>query len=113
MFSFVTYKINSIKEQIQPSEEQKKEFYQEDKNQFLKNAEIKLRYIELQQENLRTTIKVSEEEIKNEYNFYVDNFNTKPVRAISHIMLNFSDNESKEKAIKLAETISDEARDKK
>ena len=110
--SFVTYKINSIKEQIQPSEEQKKEFYQEDKNQFLKNAEIKLRYIELQQENLRTTIKVSEEEIKNEYNFYVDNFNTKPVRAISHIMLNFSDNESKEKAIKLAETISDEARDK-
>ena len=110
--SFVTYKINSIKEQIQPSEEQKKEFYQEDKNQFLKKAEIKLRYIELQQENLRTTIKVSEEEIKNEYSFYVDNFNTKPVRAISHIMLNFSDNESKEKAIKLAKIISDEARDK-
>lgn len=110
--SFVTYKINSIKDQIQPSEEQKKEFYQEDKNQFLKKAEIKLRYIELQQENLRTAIKVSEEEIKNEYSFYVDNFNTKPVRAISHIMLNFSDNESKEKAIKLATIISDEARDK-
>ena len=110
--SFVTYKINSIKEQIQPSEEQKKEFYQGDKNQFLKKAEIKLRYIELQQENLRAAIKVSEEEIKNEYSFYVDNFNTKPVRAISHIMLNFSDNESKEKAIKLAKIISDEARDK-
>ena len=42
--SFVTYKINSIKEQIQPSEEQKKEFYQEDKNQFLKNL-IALIYI--------------------------------------------------------------------
>jgi len=110
--SFVTFKINAIKKQIQPSEEKKKEFYQEDKNQFLKKAEIKLRYIELQQDNLRTTIKVSEEEIKNEYSFYVDNFNTKPVRAISHIMLNFSDNESKEKAIKLAKIISDEARDK-
>ena len=102
-------KINrkDIQESFEVTKEEVLDFYTENPSYFLSQERAKIRFIEISLEDLKEKQSIQENEIKIEYQEYLDSFDFVARRSASHLMINISSERSKEKAIDLANEIKD------
>ena len=100
-------KINkkNIEENIKVSKEEILNFYAENPSYFLSEERAKIRFIEISLEDLKEKQFIQEDEIKREYQTYLDSFDLVARRSASHLMINISSERNKEQALDLANQI--------
>ena len=100
-------KINKkdIEEKIKVSEEETLKFYTQNPSYFRSEEKAKLRFINISLEDLKENQLIQEEEIKREYQAYLDSFDLVARRSASHLMINISSERTKEQALDLANQI--------
>ena len=80
-------------------------FFEENPSYFISKEKAKISFIEISLKDLEKKQLIDEGVIENEYQAYLDSFNSTPRRSASHLMLNISDERSKEEALVLAEDL--------
>ena len=97
-------KINQadIQESIKLVDEEILTFFEENPSYFISKEKAKISFIEISLKDLEEKQIIDEGVIKNEYQDYLDSFNSTARRSASHLMLNISDERSKEEALVLA-----------
>ena len=100
-------KINQadIEESIELVDQEILTFFEENPSYFISKEKAKISFIEISLKNLEEKQIIDEGVIKNEYQAYLDSFNSTARRSASHLMLNISDERSKEEALVLAEDL--------
>ncbi|GIT61421.1 MAG: hypothetical protein Ct9H300mP20_12480 [Gammaproteobacteria bacterium] len=100
-------KINKkdIEEKIKVSEEEILKFYTQNPSYFRSEEKAKLRFINISLEDLKENQLIQEEEIKTEYQAYLDSFDLVARRSASHLMINISSERTKDQALDLANQI--------
>ena len=100
-------KINKkdIEEKIKVSEEETLKFYTQNPSYFRSEEKAKLRFINISLEDLKENQLIQEEEIKREYQAYLDSFDLVARRSASHLMINISSERTKDQALDLANQI--------
>ena len=100
-------KINKkdIEEKIKVSEEEILKFYTQNPSYFRSEEKAKLRFINISFEDLKENQLIQEEEIKREYQAYLDSFDLVARRSASHLMINISSERTKDQALDLANQI--------
>ena len=100
-------KINKkdIEEKIKFSEEEILNFYTDNLSYFRSKEKAKLRFINISLEDLKQNQLIQEEEIKREYQAYLDSFDLVTRRTASHLMINISSDRTKQQALDLANQI--------
>jgi peptidyl-prolyl cis-trans isomerase D len=100
-------KINKrgIEENIKVTEEEILKFYTQNPSYFRSVEKAKIRFINISLEELKENQLIQEEEIKSEYQAYLDSFDLVARRSASHLMINISSERSKEEALDLANQI--------
>ena len=100
-------KINKkdIEEIIKVSEEEILKFYTQNPSYFRSEEKAKLRFINISLEDLKENQLIQEEEIKSEYQAYLDSFDLVARRSASHLMINISSERTKDQALDLANQI--------
>jgi len=100
-------KINKkdIEENIKVSKEEILNFYAGNPSYFLSEERAKIRFIEISLENLKEEQLIQEDEIKREYQTYLDSFDLVARRSASHLMINISSKRNKEQALDFANQI--------
>ena len=100
-------KINKkdIEEIIKVSEEEILKFYTQNPSYFRSEEKAKLRFINISLEDLKENQLIHEEEIKREYQAYLDSFDLVARRSASHLMINISSERTKDQALDLANQI--------
>ena len=100
-------KINQadIEKSIELVDQEVLTFFEENPSYFISKEKAKISFIEISLKNLEEKQIIDEGVIKNEYQAYLDSFNSTARRSASHLMLNISDERSKEEALVLAEDL--------
>ena len=100
-------KINKkdIEGKIKVSEEETLKFYTQNPSYFRSEEKAKLRFINISLEDLKENQLIQEEEIKREYQAYLDSFDLVARRSASHLMINISSERTKDQALDLANQI--------
>ena len=100
-------KINKkdIEDNIKISKEEILKFYTLNPSYFLTEEKAKIRFIEISLEDLKEKQLIQEDDIKREYQTYLDSFNLVARRSASHLMINISSERNKEQALDLANQI--------
>ena len=100
-------KINKkdIEKKIKVSEEEILKFYTQNPSYFRSEEKAKLRFINISLEDLKENQLIQEEEIKREYQAYLDSFDLVARRSASHLMINISSERTKDQALDLANQI--------
>ena len=100
-------KINKkdIEENIKVSEEEILKFYTQNPSYFRSEEKAKIRFINISLEKFKENQLIQEEEIKREYQAYLDSFDLVARRSASHLMINISSERTKEQALDLANQI--------
>ena len=100
-------KINKrgIEENIKVTEEEILKFYTQNPSYFRSVEKAKIRFINISLEELKENQLIQEEEIKSEYQAYLDSFDLVARRSASHLMINISSERSTEEALDLANQI--------
>ena len=65
----------------------------------------KVKYIELSSKNLEEDVSIGESALREEYDLYLENFDTSVKKTISHLMLNIDEGENKSEVIALAKEL--------
>ena len=97
-------KINQadIEKSIELVDQEVLTFFEENPSYFISKEKAKISFIEISLKDLEEKQLIDEGVIENEYQAYLDSFNSTPRRSASHLMLNISDERSKEEALVLA-----------
>ena len=97
-------KINKkdIEDNIKLSKEEILKFYTQNPSYFLTEERAKIRFIEISLEDLKEKQLIQEDDIKREYQTYLDSFDLVVRRSASHLMINISSERNKEQALDLA-----------
>ena len=100
-------KINKkdIEGKIKVSEEETLKFYTQNPSYFRSEEKAKLRFINISLEDFKENQLIQEEEIKREYQAYLDSFDLVARRSASHLMINISSERTKDQALDLANQI--------
>ncbi len=100
-------KINQadIEKSIELVDQEVLTFFEENPSYFISKEKAKISFIEISLKDLEEKQLIDEGVIENEYQAYLDSFNSTPRRSASHLMLNISDERSKEEALVLAEDL--------
>ena len=100
-------KINQadIEKSIELVDQEVLTFFEENPSYFISKEKAKISFIEISLKDLEGKQLIDEGVIENEYQAYLDSFNSTPRRSASHLMLNISDERSKEEALVLAEDL--------
>ena len=100
-------KINKkdIEEKTKVSEEEILKFYTQNPSYFRSEEKAKLRFINISLEDFKENQLIQEEEIKSEYQAYLDSFDLVARRSASHLMINISSERTKDQALDLANQI--------
>jgi len=100
-------KINKkeIEDNIKVNEEEILKFYTQNPSYFRSEEKAKLRFINISLEDFKENQLIQEEEIKREYQAYLDSFDLVVRRSASHLMINVSSERTKEQALDLAKQI--------
>ncbi|MBB1315428.1 MULTISPECIES: peptidylprolyl isomerase [Aliivibrio] len=69
------------------TEEEVKEYYDANKQQFVRPEQVKVSYIELSGESLKAQAPITDEEIQTYYNENQDKYSTQEKREVSHILI--------------------------
>ena len=100
-------KINQadVEESIELVDQEILTFFEENPSYFISKEKAKISFIEISLKDLEEKQIIDELVIKNEYQAYLDSFNSTARRSASHLMLNISGERSKEEASVLAEEL--------
>ncbi|WP_318462783.1 peptidylprolyl isomerase [Photobacterium leiognathi] len=95
-----TLKLNlaDFTNKVTVTDEEAKSYYDENKNQFTRPAQVKVSYIELSGKNLVNNIKVTDQEAETYYNEHKSKYSTAEKRQVSHILVKGDSDASKAKA---------------
>ena len=98
-------KINQadIEKSIELVDQEVLTFFEENPSYFISKEKAKISFIEISLKNLEEKQIIDEGVIKNEYQAYLDAFNSTPRRSVSHLELKISDERNKEDTLVLAE----------
>jgi len=100
-------KINKkdIEENLKVTTEEVLKFYTENPSFFRSEEKAKISFLNISLEEFKRNQSITEEEIKREYQAYLDSFDLVSRRSASHIMINISLERTKEEALDLANQI--------
>ena len=101
--TFLKLKIEDFKKDINPTKEQSREYYENNRMLFQNSQKANIRYVELSKEELRENFSISEEELKEEYQAYVEEFDTTVRRTASHLMIQITND--RQEALSLIEEL--------
>ena len=102
---FIRLNMQAILNSTTTTTEKVKNFYINNSNLFLTNKLAKVKYIELSSKNLEGDIAVDEQTLREEYDLYLENFDTSVKKTVSHLMINVNDDTDKSEAVALAKDL--------
>tara|TARA_Y100000768_G_scaffold16981_1_gene11800 strand:+ start:6161 stop:8032 length:1872 start_codon:yes stop_codon:yes gene_type:complete len=94
--SFVRFPIENIKKSVNFEENDLIEFYENNKESYIDPQKVKTSFISLNTNGLSNVSDITDAEIKSEYDIYLQEFDYSIRKSVSHIMINISDDKSKE-----------------
>ena len=100
-------KINQVEIEgsIKLTDEEVLNFFEENPSLFQSEEKAKVNFIEISLKDLEEKLLIDEVVIKNEYQAYLDSFDSTIRRSASHLMLNIYEERNEEEALLLAEEI--------
>jgi len=96
--SFVRFPVEDIKKSVNFEENDLIEFYENNKESYIDPQKVKTSFISLNTNKLSNVSDITDEEIKSEYDIYLEEFDYSIRKSVSHIMINISEDKSKEVA---------------
>ena len=103
--TFLRLNSSFLEKDLKLSEEDVLSFYNENLFLFQTEEKAKVRYLSISLEDIKSNVLVGEEEIKREYETYIENFDSSVRRSASHLMIKITDEVDKKEAIALAENL--------
>jgi len=94
---FASIDLEQFKNSVEVSEEEIKNFYQENQARFMNQEKVKINYITLDVNDLAQNVVVSDEDISTYYKENIQDYRQEEQRKISHILIEFNDDEVKAK----------------
>lgn len=94
----VTLSVADLKKEIELTDEQIEQYYQENPAAYTRPEQAKVSYIELSAEALKSQLEVSNEEAQKYYQEHLDKYSTEEQRKVSHILVQ-GDDEAKAQSI--------------
>ena len=107
--TFIKLKFSDFKNQFSPNSDEKKAFYKSNNSLFQTEEKANLKYIELSDIKLRDKLKISEDQLKEEYSSYLGDFDTSTRRSASHIEIKVTNKRTREAALSLASELKEMA----
>ncbi len=102
---FFKIDFNSLKENINPSLEIALDFYENNKLLFMDEEKRSFSILKVSQDQFKNSIEVPEGFIEAEYEDYIERINALAERRISHVMIDVSNYETKDQALKTIQDI--------
>ena len=102
---FIRLNLQAILNNVTTTTEDVKNFYNNNSQLFLTSKLAKIKYIELSSKNLEEDVSIGESALREEYDLYLENFDTSVKKTISHLMLNIDEGENKSEVIALAKEL--------
>ncbi|TKF81685.1 peptidylprolyl isomerase [Vibrio kanaloae] len=94
----VTLSVADLAKDIELTDEQIEQYYQENPAAYTRPEQAKVSYIELSAETLKSQLEVSDEEAQKYYQEHLDKYSTEEQRKVSHILVQ-GDDEAKAQSI--------------
>ncbi len=104
-FSWVTLPLGNLTETAQVSETEISTHYDENKAGFLSQEQVSIEYIDLNIANIEKTLVLDEEQVREQYEQFANNFENSTEREAAHIMIEGDDDAAKEKVALVAEKL--------
>ena len=103
-FEIFTLKINDYKDQIKPSDDDVKAYYDSHSDQYMTEEKIKLSYVRLKVADLAEAVAVTPEQLQSFYDDTSGDYVTRELRKVAHILIKVVDGKD-EDAKKRAENL--------
>jgi len=101
--SVLTFNVDHFSTATTPTEEEVKQYYEENRQRFMVPEKIKVDYVEITSDALAENVEIDEQQIKEMYDHYVKSVSGREERKASHILI--QSGEDKAAAKVLIETI--------
>lgn len=105
----LTLDVAEFTKKAEISDEEVQKFYDENPQMFTRPDQVKVAYVELSGEGLKTSLEVSEEDAKAYYDEHQAKYSTAEQRKVSHILVEGDSDEAKVKAEELLAQLNDGA----
>ena len=102
--SFIKIPATNFSKEVETSEKALLDFYNENIVEYFTEKKTRVNYLSLSLEDLKTSIDINDSDIEEEYQRYVDEFDTTERKSVSHIMLNIDFDRTRQDAINVLET---------
>jgi len=102
--SFIKIPISKFSKEVETSENALLDFYNENIAEYVTKKKTRVNYLPISLEGLKSSIDINDSQVKEEYQRYVDEFDTTERKSVSHIMLNINSDRNKQDAIAVLET---------
>ena len=96
--SFIKYPSEKFKNSVEYTEDDLESYYNLNSKSYTTPQQVKLSYIEIDQETLIDSSNISEDEISEAYKDYLSDFDDTVRKSVSHIMIDVNDSRSLEEA---------------
>ena len=104
--SVLTFNVDHFSTATTPTEEEIKQYYEENRQRFMVPEKIKIDYVEITSDALAENVEIDEQQIKEMYDHYVKSVSGREERKASHILIQAGEDKASAKAI--IETIENE-----
>jgi len=95
---FASIGLEQFKDTVEITDDEIKNFYQENQERFLNQEKVKVNYITLNVEDIAKNIVVSDDDVETFYNENLNDFGDEEQRRISHILIEVDEDEDAAKA---------------
>lgn len=96
--SVLTFSANKLSSVAEATDEEIKQYYDANLQQFMVSEKIKIDYVEINSDSLTENVEVDEESIKRMYDDYVESVSGREERSAQHILLPFGEDKSTAKS---------------
>ena len=96
--SFVKYPAKKFRNSVEYTDDDLRSYYNLNSKSYTTPQQVKVNYIEMDQETLIDSSNVSEDEIREAYEDYLSDFDDTVRKSVSHIMIDVNDSRSLEEA---------------
>ncbi|SON49974.1 peptidylprolyl isomerase [Vibrio tapetis] len=90
--------LKTFSEKVSLTDEEVKEYYEQNAAQFTRPEQLKVAYLELSAQELKSQVKVTDEQVQAQYQAHIDQYSTKEQRQVSHILI-IGDDEAKAQSV--------------
>lgn len=86
-FSFIEFSLSEMKENVSVSDDEIKQFYEENSARFMTQDKVSIKYVELKRDELASDINITEDDIADRYSEMQAQANSKKEYRAAHILL--------------------------